>query len=283
LSGARFAAATRDELWSRRRLIERRLAYGEALQQGDEIVARDTRDDALVAACDAALERLHAHLVDDARVRLVAEATLDGVTSTITYRLGALAVVSDPANASRDLALLREIAATRDGAIAVDALPLVWMHGSAAVLLHEAFGHALEHDAPPVAWPSWLAVDAPLAMRRATFKDVPLRRMTTLVARQNDAPYEMPPRRIEVLLAAGGSYDPLTDLVTVSVAAADFVDGEVRRAAAPFTIARSRADVAAALRGAHGAPLRYPGVVCSREGQELVVGSHAPLLVTEWL
>ena len=31
----------------------------------------------------------------------------------------------------------------------------------------------------------------------------------------------------------------------------------------------------------HGPPLRYPGVICSREGQELYVPSFAPLMVTD--
>ena len=43
----------------------------------------------------------------------------------------------------------------------------------------------------------------------------------------------------------------------------------------------SRANIARAFIGASGEPLRYPGVICSREGQELVVGSSAPLLLME--
>src|SRR5205823_13125544 len=66
----------------------------------------------------------------------------------------------------------------------------------------------------------------------------------------------------DVHLVAGGGYDPLTDVVTLHVA--------VPR----FTIRATRAAIARALRGAAGAPLRYPGVICSREGQELFVRSE---------
>jgi hypothetical protein len=47
-----------------------------------------------------------------------------------------------------------------------------------------------------------------------------------------------------------------------------------------FTISRSRAQIAASLSGAEGEPIRYPGVICSREGQELYVASHAPVMIT---
>jgi hypothetical protein len=42
----------------------------------------------------------------------------------------------------------------------------------------------------------------------------------------------------------------------------------------------SRQAIARALIGAEGHPQRYPGVICSREGQELFVASHAPVLLT---
>jgi hypothetical protein len=50
----------------------------------------------------------------------------------------------------------------------------------------------------------------------------------------------------------------------------------------PFALHVTRAGVARGLRGAYGRPIRYPGVVCSREGQEVVVGCSAPLLLTEF-
>ena len=286
---ARFAIATRDELWSRGRLLERRLSHGIAVEDERGIAATDARDDALVAACDEAMERLRAHLIDDARVRLVAHATGEGVTSTITVRMGGLSIVTAPEHVEHDLALLRD--AVVEDAQAVDMrLPMVWLHGSASVLLHEAVGHAAEHGHAPLAWPSWLRVEdegadllrgaPPPRLRRASFRDVPLRRMTNLIARQEHAPFAWPDERIEVLLVDGGAYEPLTETVTIRIAAAHHVRASSVTPVAPFTLARSRADVARALRGATGAPLRYPGVICSREGQELVVGSHAPIVLT---
>ena len=126
----------------------------------------------------------------------------------------------------------------------------------------------------PVKWPSWLSIDAPLVSRRETFRDVPLARMTHLIARQTDAPFALPGERIEVQLIAGGAYDPLSDIVTIDVAVSS---------AGPFTIRRPRAEVAASLAGASGEPIRYPGVICSREGQELYVASHAPVMITDGL
>ncbi len=81
-------------------------------------------------------------------------------------------------------------------------------------------------------------------------------------------------------LAAGGAYEPLSDEVTVDVAVAYVVDGARSSRLQPFTYRASRAEVARSLAGAKGDPIRYPGVVCSREGQELVVGSYAPLILT---
>jgi hypothetical protein len=81
----------------------------------------------------------------------------------------------------------------------------------------------------------------------------------------------MPADATEIDLVAGGSYDPLTDTVTIHVAASS---------AGAFTLRRTRAEVAASLAGAFGEPLRYPGVICSREGQELAVGSFAPVMIT---
>jgi hypothetical protein len=98
--------------------------------------------------------------------------------------------------------------------------------------------------------------------------------MKHLVARQTGAPFAPPSRHIEVQLIAGGAYDPVTDIVTINVAVST---------AGPFTIRRTRAQIAAALAGAAGEPVRYPGVICSREGQELYVASHAPVMFTDAL
>ena len=258
-----FAIAARDELWAGGRRIESRLTHGIARQDGNEITATDDADPALLAACDEAVARARelaqAH---DARVRVTA--TREGVETIFIVTRDGASVVTTPEHLRDDVALLRNYAlpTTNDA-------PFVWHNGSAAVLLHEAIGHAAEHDAPPVDWPSWLHVDAPLAMRRESFSDVPLLRMMHLRARAEDAPFAMPEERVDIHLVAGGGYDPLTDLVTLHVA--------VPR----MTIRATRAQIARALRGASGPPLRYPGVICSREGQELYVPSFAPVMVTD--
>ncbi len=286
MTAAPFAIATRDELWIHGRLVECRLAHGRALEDERGIRADDTGDPALIAACDAAMDQLRACVVPDARVRLVAEATEEAgdaaLTKTIVVALAGLSVVTTPEHIDADVALLRSaLALPPAGDAHPRDVPLLWKHGSAAVLLHEAAGHALEHGQAPLELPSWLTIDVPFRMRRASFKDVPLLRMTDVVARQTNAPFSLPERRIEIVLVDGGSYDPLTELVTVRIAAADFVDGEDVRALAPFTIEEQRADLARSIVGAAGESLRYPGVICSREGQELVVGSYAPLMLTE--
>src|SRR5258706_9562720 len=98
--------------------------------------------------------------------------------------------------------------------------------------------------------------------------------MKHLVARQTGAPFAPPSQRIEVQLIAGGAYDPVTDMVTINVAVST---------AGAFTIKRTRAEIAASLAGAFGEPIRYPGVICSREGQELYVPSYAPVMLTDAL
>jgi hypothetical protein len=188
----------------------------------------------------------------------------------MTIGVGGVSVATTPANALADFELLHR---ARNGTAPLRG-SLVWLNGSAAVLLHEAFGHASEHDAAPVAWPSWLSIDAPLASRRETFRDIPLMRMTQLIARQRDAPFTLPHDRVEVQLIAGGAYDPITDIVTIDVAVSS---------AGSFTIRRSRTEIAASLAGASGEPIRYPGVICSREGQELYVASHAPVMISDGL
>ena len=156
-------------------------------------------------------------------------------------------------------------------------LPLVWRNGSAAVLLHEAVGHPAEHG-QITSIPEWLHIDNPLTLRRASFRDVPLLRMNNLVATQSRAPFELPHERLEVLLVDGGAYDPLTGMITLRIAAADLVTRGESKRVVPFVVHELRTNIR--LLGATGDALRYPGVICSREGQELVVGSHAPVMVT---
>jgi HAMP domain-containing protein len=271
-----FSIASRDELWLRGSLTESRLMHGVATQRGDSIDASDASDGQLVRACEVALDEARATVVAlrDARVRVVVRAVreddVESVETTITVAMNGVSVVTTPANAIADYELLHH---ARNGGAPLRGA-IVWSNGSAAVLLHEAFGHASEHDVAAVAWPAWLSIDAPLSSRRETFRDVPLMRMSHLIARQNNAPFVVAEDRIDVQLVAGGGYDPMTDIVTIDIAVSS---------AGPFTIRRSRAEVAASLAGASGEPIRYPGVICSREGQELYVASHAPAIVTHGL
>jgi hypothetical protein len=69
--------------------------------------------------------------------------------------------------------------------------------------------------------------------------------------------------------------------VTIDVAVADLVspkNGARRAVYSAGVTKRSHA-----LIGATGDPIRYPGVICSREGQEIFVGSHAPVMLTSEL
>jgi hypothetical protein len=274
-----FAIASRDELWLRGVLSESRLMHGEARQRGQTIEASDAYRGDLARSCNTAVEGARSTIaaLGDARVRVVARATredrVESFEVTITISIGGLSVVTTVLNAFADYELLQRLAGSKPTMTAAS-LPIVWQNGSAAVLLHEAIGHAHEHDAKPVPWPAWLSVDSPLVMRRETFRDVPLPRMKHLIATQSDAPFVLPDERIEVQLIAGGAYDPVTDTVTINIAVST---------AGSFTIRRTRAEIAAALSGAAGEPIRYPGVICSREGQELYVASHAPVMITDAL
>jgi hypothetical protein len=260
-----------------------------ARTEEDSIYATDRADSGLVARVTESMPAMRSLIreLGDARVRLVAEAVRDDeeewLSATITVAIGGVSIVTDEAHVLDDTAALRALLSLPDANDAPPVSSLIWRNGSAAVLLHEAVGHAGEHDSSKLLalsskenLPSWLHVDVPLRLRRTSFRDVPLPRMTTLVARQVNAPFEMPDDAIEVHLVAGGAYDPLTEMVTLDVAVATYRGARVT----PFTIAKSRREVLASLDGAAGEPLRYPGVICSREGQELVVGSYAPVMVT---
>jgi hypothetical protein len=257
----RFAQAVREELWVCGRLVESRLAHGEALDDGESIVARDARDDALVEICEREIGRLRKAIPGgDFTVRLVAEANTDERRATMTVRRDGRSIVTTPESVQRDLPLLASEPSPGAGRM------IVWRNGTGAVLLHEAAGHPLEHGKAQPELPPWLHVDIPLASRRATFRDVPMLRMTRVHVTQTGAPFALPEERIEVELIDSGAYDPVTDTVTIRVAVPSF-DLVVPRSAILFL-------------GATGDAIRYPGVICSREGQELVVDSYAPVLLT---
>jgi len=295
----------RDELWVRGVLDESRFTQGQALTRGREIFARDSIDDRtlrgeLRAACDAEMDRFYRSIesLKNARVRGIVTATTGGLESTITITVDGISVVTTPDDVISDYQALERLLRPPAAPPPARSMPIVWRNGSAAVLLHEAIGHAAEHAHTPLTWPRWLrarditpegrsadliAGEVPMAIRRESFRDVPLRRMTNLVFEQVRAPWATPARRIEVFLVSGGTYEPLTETISIDIAIADLVRGKKRERVAPFTIRASRAAFARALIGAKGKPVRYPGVICSREGQELFVGSHAPVMVTSEL
>ena len=278
----RYAVASREELWSRGSLLESRLTCGEATRDDAGILALDTLDTALISDCDEWMTTLRGFLEPDLRMRLVAEATPDRSSGMIIATMAGCSVVTHPQHATADMHLLRRIASVK--AVhqhAPSDVPIVWTHGSGAVLAHEAVGHPLEYEADPVPLPEWLHVDVALEERRASFRDVPLMRMRHVRVSQANAPFALPARRIEVLLVDGGGYDPLTDMVTIRVSAADLIDGPATARLAPFEIFESRPLLLHSIAGASGQPIRYPGVICSREGQELFVESCAPDLLVE--
>ncbi len=300
-----FAIVTRDELWSfdRPAPADSRLVYGTADEKDGAIDARDDLDRELLALCDEERERVRRALdpLREGRARSVVSARRENgrveVSSTISLSIVDLSVATTPAHLAADYELLIELASIGAESTADyrDA-PVVWRNGSAAVLLHEAAGHAAEHRHAPVAWPEWLTVsdesasgtadllrgEMPRAIRRESFTNVPLHRMTNVVVGNRGAEVELPPRRIDILLVAGGSYEPLTETITLSISAADVVDGNRSRRLVPFALSIPRAAVARSLRGASGPVRRYPGVICSREGQNLFVASFAPDMVTEF-
>lgn len=285
-----FAIASTEELWIAGVLVESRLSHGVSRKQGRSVVAASSADEELVAACREEIAALRRSVDDRARVRLVASArrSAGGVRrdGVVTMSVGGISIVGRDLDTLLRLASLQPVHDRQD-------LPIVWHGGSAAVLLHEAVGHASEHAAPAAAWPPWLSIhdepqfpvddcgietravnlleEGPASFRRECFRNLPLRRMSNLVVRQQGAPFDPPADHIDVHLVAGGSYDPLTDVVTVDISVST---------AGPFRMQKTRAEIAASVAGATGEPLSYPGVICSREGQELAVGSSAPLMIT---
>ncbi len=219
--------------------------------------------------------------------------------------LGMVCRFDEMASDLRRLAALGERPATRSDVTA----PILWKEGSGAVLIHEAVGHASMAPVKPLGWPPWLEViddpfrpglgqmelddggfipritrlhagESPRSIRRQSFRDAPLRRMSNLIISQNEAPFELPIPRIEVHLVGGGDYDPLTDLVSLRVTAAEAVTHDGSSPILPFEIRERRSTIARSLIGARGEPRRYPGVFCSDEGQRLTVGSWCCELLT---
>lgn len=297
-----FAIVSRDGLWRDGGMLEERLAHGIAEQRGHIIKAGDARDAELARVCDQrfdeivrAVNGIGARMRGVAFARRVQSANGEDIFSSAVITVSP--VVTTPEHLAEDIQLARASASAR----VPPNLPILWANGSASVLLHEAIGHAAEEGAPPLAWPAWLRVrdeprfrlddagnvarssdllrERPSSLRRATFKDVAIPRMTRVVV-EGEQPFELPADYIEVQLTAGGRYDPLTDRVSISVAQAVDSRGETL---GPFVIRTTRDRVRASLIGMRGASIRYPGVICSSDGQKLVVECAAPVILTSEL
>jgi len=295
-----FAIALQDELWIEGEMVERRHEHGLAIDRGDRIDAADTADLELVELAERPMPAMRqlAGELRDARVRLMSRAVREGgiqKEATITVTIEGVAIVTDQDWCLTEASRLRKLMRVEPEVQYAEPLPMVWLGGSGAVLLHEAAGHAAEQGMPLVPWPEWLrtrdlsgsgewfdllAGEAPRTMRRTSFRDLPLPRMSNLFASPTVEIKSVPERRIEIHHPAGGSFDPLTDMVTVHIAVADLVEGNRRRRLEPFTIRASRRSVAASFIGAYGRQVRYPGVICSSEGQDLLVSCYAGVFVT---
>ncbi len=311
-----FTIVTRDVVWRDGVAIEDRLSFGEARQSGRSIAARDALDEKLDRACTAAFDALRplAKSVRDGRVRALASArrviSMNGEDEwssvAMSVRIGGLSIVTTPENFAQDVEWLRSVAPPAPAALAdYKEFPIAWHNGSASVLLHEAIGHAAEENAQAMTWPRWLRVrdepafrlddagniarvadllvETPAAFRRATFRDVPIRRMTRVIVDHDRAPFALPARRIDVHLLGNGRYDPLTDQIMLTVTHAYLAGGKRKERLQPFVIRESRARFRTALAGASGKAVRYPGVVCATDGQKVIVDCAAPLLLTSEL
>lgn len=196
------------------------------------------------------------------------------------------------------LSLRGEEVVPRSGA----GLAMVWRGGSGAVLLHEAVGHPAERERFH-RWPAWMEVsdepgadtddvgenvgprtltadEPPAAMRRQDFRSVPIRRLTNLTVRAWSG-MELPDPRLEIWLVDGGMWDAARDTIRLQISGAVRIDGSVRERVSPFVFEESCQQLTARLTGATGVLTQYPGVVCSDEGQPMIVGSAAPDLILE--
>jgi hypothetical protein len=234
------------------------------------------------------------------------------VTTATAHDHAHVSIVSTPRSLRADISRLAAILASRPTRHArVDGLPLVWSGGSAALLLHEALGHPSERGASSVRWPKWLEVsdspglegighlaaddfgrpvshrdltrgERPSALRRWSFRDTPIVRMSNLRVAGTGPPMPLPSPRVEIHLVEHGFWDPLAEEVTIRVSLAEIVDDEDRALLPRFTLRATRSELAARIEGWFGPETRYPGVICSDEGQALPVGSSAVGLVSRF-
>jgi hypothetical protein len=259
-------------------------------------------------------------LPDNVSARMLTRTTAvsrNGATFRTSMRVvsltrNAISIIATRESLTGDLATLSALARREPvERVLPSSLPMAWQEGSAAVLIHEAVGHPAERGIFAPSVPSWLRVDdspetghlvrletddtgtpvgsrtltdglPPDALRRWSHRDIPARRMTNLIVRGSGRPVtRLPSPRVDVLLASAGQWDPLTDEVSVKIAAADLVDGPHRRPVEPFTWSIRRAELFRLLAGWFGEVHRHPGVLCGDEGVALPVGSAAVGLMTE--
>jgi hypothetical protein len=299
-----FGIVTRDEVWSldRRSRVESRFLHGVAQESDRAIHARDQCDQDLLALCERRHGEVTAHLakLGEGHARAVTSARRENgtvsVTATVSLTIMDVSLVTTIDHLLEDHRLLQTLAHVKpQTTVNGSAVPIVWRNGSAAVLLHEAAGHPAEHGHRKLGWPAWLAVtddspagradllagEKPHAMRRESFADVPLVRMTNVIVDAGPVTAVLPPQRLEVMLVASGRYEPLNELVSLSISVANWVDGDRTVRVNPMEAHWSRVDVAQSITSATGAGHRYPGVICSKEGQEVFVSSNAPDLVMQ--
>jgi len=222
----------------------------------------------------------------------------------------AASIVTAPPTLDEDVSGLSRIDPPCDGSeLEYQAFPMRWRAGSAGVLLHEAIGHRSLHSESSGPWPAWIEVfddpslpgpgrlpiddtgtstecrnlcrgQVPSARRREDYRQLPIPRMTNLVVAQSNAPFELPKRRIDILHAHEGGYDPLTDEIRIIVTGTA-VENDERSRPVRFEIRESHRAIASALEGARGAPVRFPGILCAEEGQRVPTGCWAPEILTK--
>lgn len=229
--------------------------------------------------------------------------------TTITVAMGRdgqeTSIVTTPSALREDLLRTMPLLSRGAGtATAPASLPILWTNGSAAVLMHELIGHPAEENRALPRLPEWLEVrDDPFApgpghapyddtglrgrmsvlsdggrpqsLRRESFRDPPILRMTHLAVTRNGASLPLPESRIEVSLVEGGGWDSLTDEISLRVSTAEIVNGSSRKMLAPFSFKGPRVEIVSRIIGANATSVRYPGVICSRQGQRLAVGSSS--------
>ncbi|MGA7616292.1 MAG: hypothetical protein WBX15_14045, partial [Thermoanaerobaculia bacterium] len=186
--------------------------------------------DSLLPNLDAAPEAASIRVVTRIRGVVTPErdqrAHVDGSVVVVIHAPGQASVTGSP-----DLLQSRLVTASDPAGPEIEhvdpmSLPILWIGGSGAVMLHEVVGHPAERGIFTPDLPTWIEVtdsptggfapaeiddagratsarvlsrgESPSSFRRASFRDVPLIRMSNLSVSSSGAPFEIPQRRIEV-------------------------------------------------------------------------------------